>query len=246
MRVLLFGATRNGGTLIMWTYDPAGATASARFTNLTPPAGNLNLQLARTPDGRVWAGYDATSGPNSGSPVLRELDIDLGTKTVVFTGAEIPLSPATSISDLTAPACRPQVGVAKRVFSGPTAHGDGTFSATFEMVIEALGDFPLWDLQVSDDLTTEFGTLVTDTPDAPGEYAVTSAPAITAENPGGAPPNSDLTANPDFDGDTDQDLLVLTFGRLGRGRCDRHSQVHHQVLSGHWQDHLPKPGGGGR
>jgi len=92
--------------------------------------------------------------------VLRELDIDLGTKTVVFTGAEIPLSPATSTSDLTAP-------------------GDGTFSATFEMVIEALGDFPLWDLQVTDDLTTEFGTLVTDTPDAPGEYAVTSARMVT-------------------------------------------------------------------
>ena len=70
----------------------------------------------------------------------------------------------------------------------------------------------MWDLQVTDDLTTEFGTLVTDTPDAPGEYAVTSAPAITAENPAGAPPNSDLTANADFDGDSDQDLLVLTSG----------------------------------
>ena len=112
--VLLFGATRNGGTLIMWTYDPAGATASARFTNLTPPAGNLNLQLARTPDGRVWAGYDATSGPNS-APSCANWIIDLAMKTVVFTGTEIPLSPATSISDLTAPACRPQVGVAKRV-----------------------------------------------------------------------------------------------------------------------------------
>jgi len=205
---LLFGATRNGGTtLIMWTYDPVAATASERFTQLTPPPGDLNLQLARTPDGRIWAGYEAASGP-----VLRELSIDLNAKTVVFTGSEIALSPAAEVADLTAPACRPQVGVAKRVSSGPTAHGDGTFSATFEMVIEALGDFPLWDLQVTDDLTTEFGTLVTDTPDAPGEYAVTSAPAITAENPGGAPPNSDLTANPDFDGGTDQDLLALNSG----------------------------------
>ncbi len=213
--LLLFGATWNSGApavLTMWTYDPAGATPSARFTNLTPPAGNLNLQLARTPDGRVWAGYDATSGPNSGFPVLRELDIDLGTKTVVFAGTEIPLSPATSISDLTAPACRPQVGVAKRVNAGPTANGDGTFSVTFEMVIEALGDFPLWDVQITDNLKTEFGTHVTDAPDAPGEYSVTSAPGITAENPAGAPPNSDLTANPNFDGNANQNLLVLNAG----------------------------------
>jgi hypothetical protein len=213
--LLLFGATWNSGTpavLTTWTYDPAGATASARFSKFSPPAGNLNLQLARTPDGRVWAGYDATSGPNSGSPVLRELDINLGAKTVAFTGAEIPLAPATSISDLTAPACRPQIGVAKRVASGPTANGDGTFNVSFEVVIEALGDFPLWDVQVTDDLTTEFGALSAGTPDAPGEYAVTSAPAITDENPGGAPPNSNLTANPDFDGTTHQDLLLLNFG----------------------------------
>ncbi len=206
--VLLFGATRNGGTtLIMWTYDPGAATASARFTHLTPPPGDLNLQLARTPDGRIWAGYEAAAGP-----VLRELSIDLGAKTVVFTGPEIALSPAAEVADLTAPACRPQIGVAKRVFSGPTANGDGTFSATFEMVIETLGDFPLWDVQVTDDLTTEFGTFVSDTPDAPGEYTVTSLPEITAENPAGAPPNSDLTANAGFDGDSDQDLLVLTSG----------------------------------
>jgi hypothetical protein len=207
--LLLFGATWNAGTpavLTTWTYDPAGATASARFSKFTPP-GDLNLQLARTPDGRVWAGYEGGSGP-----VLRELDINLGAKTVAFSGAEIPLAPATSISDLTAPACRPQIGVAKRVTSGPTANGDGTFSVTFETVIEALGDFPLWDVQVTDDLTTEFGTHVTDTPDAPGEYTVTSAPAITAENPAGAPPNSDLTANPNFNGDTIQNLLVLNAG----------------------------------
>ncbi|HSN56312.1 MAG TPA: hypothetical protein VLT32_16720 [Candidatus Sulfomarinibacteraceae bacterium] len=213
--VLLLGATWNSGTpavLTMWTYDPAGATASARFTRLTPPPGGLNLQLARTPDGRVWAGYDAPSGPNAGDPVLRELDIDLGAKTVAFVGGEVPLDPATSIADLTAPACRPQIGVAKRVAAGPTAVGDGTFTVTFEVLIEALGDFPLWDVQVTDDLATEFGTLVTDTPDAPGEYAISSAAAVTAENPSGAPPNSDLTANPGFDGATDQELLTLSPG----------------------------------
>ena len=212
--LLLFGSTWNGNPvndLTMWVFDPDEATASERFTQLTPP-GNINLQLARTPDGRVWAGYDAISGPNSGSPVLRQIVIDLGAKTVVFVGNEILLSPATLIADLTAPACRPQVGVAKRVQSGPSAHGDGSFSVTFEMVIETLGDFALRDLQVTDDLATEFGTLVSGTPDAPGEYAVTSAPAITAENPSGAPPNADLTANADFDGDSDQDLLTLASG----------------------------------
>ena len=212
--VLLFGATWNGAPtndLTMWTYDPSGGSPSLRFAQLSPP-GNLNVQLARTPDGRVWAGYDATSGPNSGSPVLRQLVIDLGAKSVTFSGSEIPLSPATTISDLTAPACRPQIGVAKRVQAGPTAVGDGTFNVTYEMLIEALGDFPLRDVQVTDDLVTEFGTFVSDTPDAPGEYTVTSAPTITAENPGGASPNSDLTANSDFDGSTDQDLLVLASG----------------------------------
>ncbi len=210
--VLLLGATRNSGTLFMWTYDPAGSTASARFTRLTPPPGNLNLQLGRTPDGRVWAGYVAPSGANAGDPVLRELDIDLGGRMVSFTGDEIPLSPSATVADLTGPACRPQIGIAKRVATGPAAVGDGTFNLTFELLVEALGDFTLWDVQVTDDLTAEFGTLVTDTPDAPGEYAVTAAPTITAENPSGAPPNSDLTANPDFDGDTDPNLLVLGSG----------------------------------
>jgi hypothetical protein len=213
--VLLLGATWNGGSpavLTMWTYDPAGATASARFTRLSPPPGDLNLQLARTPDGRVWAGFDAPSGPNAGQPVLRELAIDLGAGAVAFVGDEVPLDPATSIADLTAPACRPQIGVAKRVAAGPTAVGDGTFTVTFELLIEALGDFTLRDVQVTDELSTEFGTLVTDTPDAPGEYAVTAGPTITDENPAGPPPNSALTANPDFDGATDTELLLLVPG----------------------------------
>ena len=210
--VLLFGSTRNDGTLIQWLYDPAGATPSARFARLTPPPGGLNLQLARTPDGRVWAGYDAPSGANAGQPVLRELALDLGAKMVAFTGDEVPLDPATSIADLTAPACRPQIGVSKRVAGGPTPAGDGTFTVTFEFVVEALGDFPLRDVQLTDDLATEFGTLVTETPDAPGEYAISSAPSITAENPAGTPPNSDLSTNPDFDGATDQELLALSPG----------------------------------
>ena len=213
--VLLLGATWNSGApsvLTMWTYDPAGATPSARFTRLEPPPGGLNLQLARTPDGRVWAGYDAPSGANAGQPVLRELALDLGAKMVAFTGDEVPLDPATSIADLTAPACRPQIGVSKRVAGGPTPAGDGTFTVTFEFVVEALGDFPLRDVQLTDDLATEFGTLVTETPDAPGEYAISSAPSITAENPAGTPPNSDLSTNPDFDGATDQELLALSPG----------------------------------
>jgi len=213
--VLLLGATWNSGApgvLTTWTYDPAAATASARFTRLTPPPGGLNLQLARTPDGRIWAGFDAPSGPNAGQPVLRELAIDLGAKTVDFTGDEIPLDPLSEVSDLTGPACRPQIGVAKRLSAGPTALGDGSYSVGFEILIEALGDFALRDVQVTDDLATEFGTLVSGTPDAPGEYAVTAGPTITDENPAGPPPNSELTANPDFDGATDTELLLLVPG----------------------------------
>ncbi len=112
----------------------------------------------------------------------------------------------SSIADLTAPACRPQIGIAKRA-SSPSSNGDGTFTVTYTLEIEAFEDFDLYDVQVTDDLATEFGSVVAGTPDDPGEYSVSSGPTVQNAT-GGA----DLTANSSFDGDSDQDLLELTSG----------------------------------
>jgi hypothetical protein len=189
---LVVAATRNGTTAqYFWTFD----VTTSSFTLIR--TGTENWQLAKTPDGRVWRGQ-TVSGVNT----LQEVDITSG----LVVGDPITVTGPSSIADLTAPACRPQIGIAKRA-SSPTSNGNGTFTVTFTLEIEAFEDFDLYDVQVTDDLATEFGSVVAGTPDDPGEYSVSSGPTVQNAT-GGA----DLTANSSFDGDSDQDLLELTSG----------------------------------
>ncbi len=96
----------------------------------------------------------------------------------------------------------PEVGLAKDI-SAVTDNGDGTFTATYTITVENSGDVPLYDVQITDDLTAGFGTYIAATPSAIGTYTVSVAPSTTAPN---------LTTNAAFNGSVDQNLLTLNTG----------------------------------
>ncbi len=80
-------------------------------------------------------------------------------------------------------------------------NGNGTFDLSFIFNIANVGNVPLYDVQINDDLTFGFGSLNTGTL-AQGEYNISSLAWISA-----AP---DLTLNSGFNGSADQNLLTLT------------------------------------
>lgn len=82
----------------------------------------------------------------------------------------------------------PQIGAAKAVTAAPVNNGDGTFTVSFDVLIENSGDVALTDVQISDDLAATFAGATSFTVDA-----VTS---------------NDLSVNAGYDGVTDTDLLT--------------------------------------
>ena len=99
----------------------------------------------------------------------------------------------------------PVVGAAK-LAGTPTDNGDGTFTIPFTITIENFGNAPLFDVQVTDDLSS-FGSHNGTTPLSAGEYNVT-APTVSSLT-GGAILS---TGNAGFDGSIDQTLIALTGG----------------------------------
>lgn len=91
------------------------------------------------------------------------------------------------------------IGVAKRVTSGPTSNGDGTFTVGLEFVVENLGSENLSNVQVTDDLTATFP--------APATLTAVGPPVATGT----------LTANAGYNGNGDQNLLVAGSSTLASG-----------------------------
>lgn len=87
-----------------------------------------------------------------------------------------------------------QVGLAKAVAApGATNNGDGTFTLTYELLVENTGDVPLTAIQVVEDFDTTFA--------AATGYTVDNVTSL------------DFTVNfPGFDGSADTDLLAGTDG----------------------------------
>ena len=84
----------------------------------------------------------------------------------------------------------PVIGLAKRVSSAVTNNGDGTFSFDYTFVVQNVGDVILSSVQVVDRLTDTFG----------------GANGLTLDGLSSA----DFAVNPNYDGDTDINMLVGT------------------------------------
>jgi hypothetical protein len=103
-----------------------------------------------------------------------------------------------------------EIGIAK-LASPPVLNGDGSFTTTFTMNVENLGNVALGDIQVTDDLTA-FGSFVTAANlDMIGEYTVSSL-TITSNSA------NPLSVNSGFNGAFDINMLnVAAGGTLGIG-----------------------------
>ncbi|MBT8136854.1 MAG: DUF11 domain-containing protein, partial [Gammaproteobacteria bacterium] len=84
----------------------------------------------------------------------------------------------------------PIIGTAKEVLATPTNNGDGTYTLTYRIAVENLGDVPLSGVQIVDDLALTFTGTTSVTVDS-----VTSA---------------DFAANPGYNGTTDTNVLAGT------------------------------------
>jgi hypothetical protein len=100
------------------------------------------------------------------------------------------------------PSPEPQIGIAKMV-NTPSANGDGSYTVSYTLRVENLGNVPLYDLRVTDDLTSAFGSNVEPAvPAAAAEFTV-GAVAVGLQT-GGA---TVATANSSYDGDADPVLV---------------------------------------
>ncbi|MBW4654811.1 MAG: DUF11 domain-containing protein [Kaiparowitsia implicata GSE-PSE-MK54-09C] len=82
----------------------------------------------------------------------------------------------------------PSLGVAKRVVN-VVNNGDGTYDVQYELRAQNYGNIPLQNIQLLDDLATQFGGAV--------GYTILTSPSTTGS----------LVANPAFNGDTNPNLL---------------------------------------
>lgn len=87
----------------------------------------------------------------------------------------------------------PQIGVAKRIMAAPTDNGNGTYTFTYEIRVQNIGDVTLNNVQLVEDLSTTYPSPATFTIDA---YSITQQPVSTI-----------LTTNGSFNGSANANLL---------------------------------------
>ena len=84
----------------------------------------------------------------------------------------------------------PSVGTAKTVVAGPTSNGDGSYDVTYSLLVENTGDVALTGVQVQEDLSVTFASVV--------DWSVVS---VTS---------TEFAVSSTFDGSSDIDLLLGT------------------------------------
>jgi uncharacterized repeat protein (TIGR01451 family) len=101
----------------------------------------------------------------------------------------------------------PVIGVAKAA-GAVVDNNNGTFTVPFTLNIRNYGNVDAHDVQIVENLTTEFGTYETTTAavNAAGEYTISTAPAFTTNV------SNALTLATNFNGSTNQNLLDVTAG----------------------------------
>ncbi len=95
------------------------------------------------------------------------------------------------------------IGIAKQL-TNLTDMGDGTFLAGYAITVENPGSQPQYDAQITDRLSAEFGSYTTSAVPDYGEYTIVNLP-----NFGALPTNTNLVGNPNYNGDTDIELITV-------------------------------------
>ncbi len=127
----------------------------------------------------------------------RLFSLDFTINAVTFTNPQV--------TNLTA-----QIGTAMSVGT-IVDNGNGTYDVPMTVTLEGFSDVSLFDLQITNDLATSFGTHVAGTPTAEGTYTV-STPSVGTLT-GGAVIDAG-SPNASFDGSSDQNLLDLVAGNV--------------------------------
>jgi uncharacterized repeat protein (TIGR01451 family) len=109
---------------------------------------------------------------------ISNIVLPIGTDATGYLFAEIPV---------------PLIGLAKSA-GGVINHGDGTYSVTFTLTVNNAGGTPLDSVQITDDLTVNFGSYTAGAP-AANEYTISVAPSIVNPTNGAS-----LTAAATFTG----------------------------------------------
>jgi large repetitive protein len=86
--------------------------------------------------------------------------LDVNNQTVFYTDSEI-----TKLKSI------PEIGIAKKL-KDLKNNQDGSYDLSFELKIKNNGGITLTDIQISDNLSLEFGNVVSPIPNAPGSYSI--------------------------------------------------------------------------
>ncbi len=186
VNILDGSGTLSAGDAVTVTFDViVNGTALAANSPLT----NQAVGAGTGPDGPITDLSDDGDNPNSDNPTSPG---DNG---------------AGGMNDPT-PIQIPQVGLAKQVVGSPTRLADGSFSVTYELVLQNTGTVDLTNFQISEDLEDEFGV---------GRFVgLITSPTITSgpNAVGSTAPNLNAAWNGGLAGSSNTDLLNGTSGRL--------------------------------
>ncbi len=151
-------------------------------------SGSIDLRLTVTPGANLgpYANSARGSATSAGGAMLSDESTSGSNPDANGNGNPGDDSAPTSLSFIESP----EIGVAKRILSGPTQNGDGTHSLTYRIRIVNSGDVPVHGVQVTDNLGTTFA--------AAAGFVVD---AVTGAG---------LTTNPLYDGTTNTGLLAGT------------------------------------
>jgi uncharacterized repeat protein (TIGR01451 family) len=159
--------------------------------------GIIVINLTITP-GTNLGPYNNTANAQGISPasVYTDDDSDSGTNATddVLTGGDNPGQPGDTPGGTDDPTPvifteNPVIGVSKLFSDGPHNNGDQSYTLEFSLNVENLGDVPLNNVQVTDDLDATFI-------------------GATSYIVNGVSSSPNLTVNPGFNGSTDKNLLL--------------------------------------
>ena len=92
----------------------------------------------------------------------------------------------------------------------PIDNGNGTYTVTYTCTIQNLGNVSYYDLTLTNNLTTAFGTYTSGTPSSAGTYTISGPPTVTSNTSNPFTTNASFTGDPNGSGSADDNVLIIT------------------------------------